>query len=99
MTTVILPRNVRPEIVCPSWCTVSTEDHIAELANLEGYAIHWSSSSGGVEHSSMTYTDGSPGPEPGQVYCDGWTKDLTLTEAEQLAHAILAAVKEARGAN
>ena len=98
MTTIAVPPNVRPEIVCPSWCVISQEDHIADLPNWEGRVIHWSALTERVNHSSETYPDGTPvlDDEPPMIWINGLCEDLTVDEAERLAEAILAAVKEAR---
>ena len=98
MTTIAVPPNVRPEIVCPSWCTVSTDQHIADLPNWEGYVIHWSAENHGVAHSELCYPDGTPDEtERPLVHVYGCaTPELSPDEAEALAQAILAAVKEAR---
>lgn len=42
-TTYVVATTEAPTIVCPSWCEVSTETHLAELEGWEGRVIHWSS--------------------------------------------------------
>jgi hypothetical protein len=53
-----------PPIECPSWCTVSYEDHAGDLANWEGRVIHWSKSfeEAGCDFrlARSTYVDGTP---------------------------------------
>ena len=99
MTTIALPPTVRPEIVCPSWCVTPTEDHIADLANYEGFVIHWSAEVHGIAHSQSAYPDGTPDQTEGpliHLYDGGGAPELTPDDAEALAQALLAAVKEAR---
>ena len=81
----------------PSWCTVSEETHVADLGKLEGFVIHWSPEERGVQHAQGAYIDGTADSEdPAQVYLRSSADGMTLEEAEQLAHARHAAVREAR---
>lgn len=96
MSTMIAVRTA-PPVVCPDWCTVDTEDHLADLRDWEGYVIHWSGDSTGVRHSEYAFVDGAPEPsEPPLVFVDAPVTSLGLDAAEKLARAILAAVQEAR---
>lgn len=98
MTMIALPPSVRPEIICPAWCTVGQEKHIADLPNWEGQVIHWSAEEHGVAHSELGYPDGTPDDQEGPlVHVYGCaTPELSPDEAEALAQAILAAAREAR---
>lgn len=95
MTTIAVP-DTRPVIVCPDWCTVTYEEHVRELRELEGFAIHWSAD-GLVRHSRAAFVDNTVDPEdPPRVYVDGAADGISLDDAETLARTILAAVEEAR---
>lgn len=95
MTAVAL--STLPQIVCPAWCVVPAEDHIADLQAWEGYVIHWSGDSTGVRHSEFAHADGPQNPsEPPLIFVDDDVTGITLDQAQTLAEAILAAVKEAR---
>lgn len=98
MTTIAVPPTVPVSIVCPTWCTITREEHLEDLPQLEGFVIHWSDLSQRVYHSSCTYIDGTPDPEEGpQVFFDPPTGSPTLDNVEAFAREILAAV-EARAA-
>jgi hypothetical protein len=88
----------RPAIVCPPWCAVTYENHVADLPNLEGYVIHWSENNGKVRHSRAAFVDNTVDPtEPPLIFVDYHASDgISLEDAEALARAILAAVAEAR---
>lgn len=91
-----VPPGARPEIVCPSWCTVPFEEHFADLGNWEGFVIHWSERDH-VRLSAETYPDGTPDlTNPPQIHLDHGDDQLGIDDAELLARAILAAVAEAR---
>lgn len=93
-----VPPGTRPEIVCPSWCSVPYESHFGDLALWEGLVIHHSAERGGVDHSRCAYPDGTPDKtEPPLVYLrHRMTDGIGLEEVEALARQILAAVEEAR---
>ena len=61
MTTIAI--HEAPAIVCPDWCTVTQEDHVADLPNMDGFVIHWSASNGLVRHSRAAYIDNTPDPQ------------------------------------
>jgi hypothetical protein len=42
MTIIALPPDVTPTIVCPDWCTIPAEEHLADLRGWEGSVIHHS---------------------------------------------------------
>ncbi|HWI43274.1 MAG TPA: hypothetical protein VNS81_06610 [Nocardioides sp.] len=97
MTTIAVSTET-PEIICPSWCTVTYAEHVADLPNQEGFVIHRSAGRDGVSHSRCAYVDNvlEPGTEP-QIFVDGPSADgISLNQAEALARRILAAVEEAR---
>lgn len=97
-TTYVAAFSSPPAIKCPDWCTVPLEDHLSRLPDCGGFAIHWSDDSGDVYHARGAYLDGAPWPdEPPLIYLNARGLDgLTLEQAERLANAILAAVKEER---
>ena len=106
-----------PTIVCPSWCVVPYAEHLEDLPNWDGFALHR-----GREHrlapvlapdavaqtASMTYIDGTPGPDRDHAPTVGlWGRAIrfdgsqyTPDQAEDLARsfqeAVLKAVEEAR---
>lgn len=103
MTTIALPPGVTPTIVCPDWCTIPTEEHLADLRAWEGSVIHHSatvkvSDRFHVSCSRLAYPDGTPQPDPhgpaDVVIVDD--DALSLDAAERFARAILAAVAAAR---
>ncbi|GAB3253264.1 hypothetical protein GCM10027425_12400 [Alteromonas gracilis] len=87
-------------IPCPSWCTVSQEEHLQDLPDWEGSAIHQSESETigdiTIKVTSMTYADGQPDRTEGAFV---WVaeQEFDPDAAERLAHAILAAAKRVRG--
>ena len=104
--TVVAVRE-GPAIICPSWCQVTTTEHLGDLPGLEGVTIHWSESAY-VDHAEgqaqtevrvtrVTYVDGvrdnSDGPAD-LIYVD----DTAYTEAQalQLAQLLTDAVGTAR---
>lgn len=98
MSIVALSPGVAPAITCPSWCVVPMADHVADLPNMDGMVIHWSASVGEIRHSAAAYPDGTlDESDPPLVFVDADTgTGVPLDEAEAIAHAILAAVQEAR---
>jgi hypothetical protein len=102
MTIIALPPDVTPTIVCPDWCTIPTDEHLADLPNWEGSVIHHSATVKvdrfHVSCSRLAYPDGTPQPDPhgpaDVVIIDDDALDLDVAEA--FARAILAAVSEAR---
>ena len=69
MNIVALPPDITPTIVCPDWCTIPTEEHLADLPSWEGSVIHHSATvkvSGRfhVSNSRPSYPDGTPQPDP-----------------------------------
>ena len=62
----VVAMTTPPTIECPSWCTVSYEDHAGDLANWEGRVIHWSKhfekSGYDFRLARTTYVDGTPPP-------------------------------------
>lgn len=97
MSTVVAVPEA-PEIVCPPWCAVSRERHVAELDGLEGFVIHWSAE-GRVRSSRTSYVDGTPAleEEPPCIYVDA-IDGLPAEDAEALAAEILKAARDALGA-
>ena len=100
MTAVALTDS--PAVACPPWCTVTQEDHLAQLPEWEDQVIHHSDfNADGLAWSTVTYVDGTPDEtEPLHVFTDARSDlpiGVPIDEAEALAEAILAAVKEARG--
>jgi hypothetical protein len=86
-----------PNIACPPWCTVPQEEHVADLPDWEGFVIHWSEETAGVRLAASTYIDGTPDPEdPPLVYVHTSAEGITPDDAERLAGALLAVVREAR---
>ena len=92
-------------VVCPPWCVVPREQHVADLHELEGHAAHLSALRGGdgwtVGHSACWNADGTMperGLERGTVnFGTAVTSgEVSLDEAEAFAQAILAAVTEMR---
>lgn len=88
-------------IVCPAWCTVTKEQHHADLHLWEGRVIHdsaWRKHAEWRTYASVfAEPDGTPsGHFPRAVIVNTAREDLTPDEAEALALAILEAVKEAR---
>lgn len=96
MTVIALPPGIAPPIVCPSWCVVAMETHIADLPGWEGEVIHWSGGAD-VQVSTMTYPDGTPDHDaPPQIFLRTSGDGIGLDAAATLAQAILCAVEEAR---
>jgi hypothetical protein len=88
-------------VVCPSWCTLTQQEHLEQLDNLEGRCIHYSfevtARHWSVDHSSDTYVDGTPDPkDPPIVHLHSSSEGLSVDQAEAFARAILAAVEVAR---
>ncbi len=103
MTVIALPPDVTPTIVCPDWCTIPTDEHLADLRAWEGSVIHHSAAVKVSHHfhvscSRLAYPDGTPQPDPHDpadvVIVDDDALDLDV--AERFARAILAAVSEVR---
>ena len=86
---------------CPTWCTISQAEHLADLPNLEGFVIHWSAKASGqdwsVRHADMTFATGQPDPsEPPTLHVEvGDT--LTAYAALRFADAVRSAALEALG--
>ena len=91
-----------PPIECPSWCTISFEEHVAALFDWEGYVLHWSRDheTAGCDFrlARTTYVDGTPAPdEPSiHVYIGSVPDCLTAEDAAEFADKLLAAITEAR---
>ena len=100
--STIIATSAAPRIVCPPWCVVDQEQHVAELPNLEGFVVHHSaevklSEGNSVAHSAFAYIDGTLDPtEPPLIFVVTPSDGIPVDHAEELAHAILAAVAEAR---
>ena len=89
-----VPPGTRPALVCPPWCVVDYDKHIAELGELEGRVIHWSAEKHSIVHSVETYPDGTVS-DPAEIHIEG-QQEMSIEEAEQFARALLASVEEAR---
>jgi hypothetical protein len=54
-----------PTVVCPSWCTVTEAEHVAELLDQEGHVVHHSDETAGdgwsPHFTSWSTPDGRPG--------------------------------------
>lgn len=100
MTTYIQATPRPPTIVCPAWCTVPAEYHLAELRQQDGMVIHHSAALvGTVAASSSNFPDGTPDPDEGpRIYSECGASDMSIDEAEQLARNILSVVAIVRGA-
>jgi hypothetical protein len=97
MTTYIIASVEAPEITCPAWCVVPKEQHLDELAGLEGTAIHWSAKDEEVSHSASCYLDGTiDESDPPLIWIEPKSDGMPVADAEALAYKILAAVEEAR---
>lgn len=93
-----------PAIICPSWCVVPREEHLAELPDMDGVLVHWSSErlagkGCNVRIASTTYVDGTPDPtEPTHLFIedDHFADGADLDIAQQFGEGIIAAVREAK---
>ena len=100
-STYVVATREPPTIVCPPWCVIPVEEHIADLPNWEGHVIHWSSDrvlvSGLVARIASSATPaGSPDPEQGLVVHLYDTKDpLSAAEALAAGEALIALAREA----
>lgn len=81
-------------VVCPSRCTTSQAEHLADLPGWDGFVIHWSAKVEGegwsVWHSSLTYSDGTPveGPDGLQVHVGPIYEGLQPDESLRFANAL-----------
>lgn len=103
MSTIVSERFVvatttAPRIVCPPWCVVDQAEHVADLSNQEGMVLHWSEDAP-VRLGTSAYPDGTPDPaNPPQVFVSTSADGTSLDDAERLARALLAAVRQGRAA-
>ena len=99
----VIATSATPRIVCPPWCTLGQEQHVAELPNLEGFVIHHSAEvklngNTSVWHAACAYVDGTldPTDPPLITVATPAAEGMPVDDAERLAHALLAAVAEVR---
>lgn len=94
-----------PAIICPPWCVVTPEKHVAELSDLDDTVVHWSSDRPAgtncrIRIASTTFPDGTQDPtDPIQLFIedDYFHDGAALDAAQTFAESILAALEEARG--
>ena len=96
MTNYVIATHTPPTIVCPPWCSVTQAEHVAELAQQEGFVIHHSTP-GDVQWSACTMPDGTPDPDDPMTLCSYSALDMTIEEAERVAAGILHAIASLRG--
>jgi hypothetical protein len=64
-TEYIVAQTSPPDIVCPAWCNVPYDEHVAALNQLDGRCIHWSDDLGvgkvGIRIARTTY--------PARLFC------------------------------
>ena len=107
MTTSPYRRQRHPRLSAPDWCRVSKADHIAQLPQVDGSLLHYSTthSTTGEEGdifevflTRLAYTDGTPDQRDGwpaeMLYVDG--QAMTREQAEAHAHHILELAAKAR---
>ncbi|WP_028657258.1 hypothetical protein [Nocardioides sp. J54] len=90
-----VPPGAQPEIVCPSWCTDTYEEHVAELGEWEGLVIHHHANES-VWHSLVTYPDGTPDSTEGpliQVVHPRAMDGMTVEQARELLEALSVAIE------
>lgn len=93
-----------PPIICPPWCVVTREEHLAEIRDLDDHVVHWSSErlageGCNVRIASTTQLDGTPDPtDPTHLFIkdDHFADGAELDTAQQFGEGIIAAVREAR---
>jgi hypothetical protein len=100
-TEYIVAQALPPEIVCPRWCTLSSDHHLSELTQLDGRCIHWSgglgAGGGDINIARTTYPDGALDPSEGtNLFIDvGFQDGVSLEDAAAFAAALTAALEEA----
>ena len=103
MTTTAIHVGAVPitEVTCPSWCTVTQAEHLENLPNCEGRALHWSAETRGdgwgVRIASSTFADGQLDmTDPPSVFAHGPRENTSPDEALRFAVAILEAAIAAK---
>ncbi|QYJ05376.1 hypothetical protein KUV85_06770 [Nocardioides panacisoli] len=86
----VVATTTPPEIVCPEWCTVSKDEHIADLRNQEGFVIHASDTAEVVCVMAVMTPDGMPDPD-GEATVEYDGRGLAIAQARELAAALLKA--------
>ena len=85
-------------VVCPSWCVVSQDDHLRELPNWEGRAIHWPADVTGdgweVRQATVTFADGAPDDYPPVVNLVHTRDELSPAAAIAFDEALIQAARE-----
>lgn len=101
MTTYLVATTTPPAIVCPAWCTVPVENHLAALEGWEGRCIHHSDLThlprGGAVHLTASATpDGTEDPaDPMTVWIEAPdSQDRTVADAKTWATALLAYLEQ-----
>lgn len=84
-------------VTCPSWCVIPQQEHLDNLRNLEGMALHRSEEVAAGEGSTvhitvMSYVDGTPvdpETEPPGVNISHSSEPYSLVEANRYGRAVL----------
>jgi hypothetical protein len=107
MPTLYLVNEAPREIVCPPWCELTAQDHLAALAHAHPgdrdclHERHLDMGRGARENDLIlwliTAPDGTPSPDE-EFELSILGESMSLEEAEEAARAILAAVELARSA-
>lgn len=87
-------REAVDAMVCPSWCTLTADEHLEDLAGDGLEPVHscqlWNTAAGSVFLERTTRVDGTP-VGPGVVQCEVLPSQLSAEQARDLAAALRSA--------